>query len=181
MTKKFFELLILLAVMVVPINFANAASQMAPVGIFPFQDLSAKQSNLADAIQVDSYTLISRALRKTNKFDPMSRADIMRVFEEFKLQHKFKEAFDPSTLAKLGKVIGAKYVILGTITGMGHKGSDTVVYLSLQMIEVETARIYISGLGTGKASDANEAIRKATRDALDGKDGMLTMLREISK
>ena len=46
------------------------------------------------------------------------------------------------------------------------------------MVEVETARIFLAGRGSGKSKgDVYEALEKAAEDALNGKRGMLTMMR----
>ena len=107
----------------------------------------------------------------------MSRTEIDRLVDEIKLDNE-SGLINPATAAQYGKMIGAQYLILGTVTGLGKRGSETVANLSLRMIEVETAEIYLSGRGKGKSRDgASDALEKAAKDALNGELGMLTMMR----
>ena len=79
-------------------------------------------------------------------------------------------------------MVGAQYLVLGTLTGLGaKKGNKYVANVSLRMIEVETAEIFLAGRGTGQGNDAMEAFQNATKEALYGQRGMLTMLLGTSK
>ena len=113
-----------------------------------------------------------------HRFQPVLRTpeDIQKVLDSIKFDHS--GLVDPATAAQYGKMLGAQYLVLGTITGISTKGNETIAHLSLRMIEVERAVIFLAGRGSGKSKgDIHEALEKAAEDALNGKRGMLTMMR----
>lgn len=172
--KKFFGILCLLMSIVLPINYSEAAPTVA---VIPFDNQSARQNTgsletvfngVRDNVEID--------IVQTGKFDSLDRTQIQKLLDEIKFNHT--ALVDPATAAQYGKMIGAQYLVLGTVTGLSTKGKEMIVHLSLRMIEVETARIFLAGRGSGKSKgDIQEALQKAADDALNGKRGMLTMMR----
>ena len=173
--KKIIACLCAFAFLVLPTMCAEAASKPI-VAVIPFTDQSARKSASNQEAIDNAWDYVENAIRQTNRFRTMTRTQIDKLVDELKLDNE-SGLIDPSTAAKYGKMIGAQYLILGTVTGLGNKSSDTVAHLSLRMIEVETAEIYLSGRGKGKAKDSFDALEKAAKDALNGEMGMLTMLR----
>ena len=171
--KKFFGMLFLLMFIVLP-NQLEAAPRVAVV---PFDNQSARQNTESlDTILEEARTYVEDEIVWTKKFDPLTRTQIQKLLEEIKLDQS--ALVDPATAAKYGKMVGAQYLVLGTVTGLGKQGNELVAHLSLRMIEVETARIFLAGRGSGKSKgDIHAALEKAAEDALNGKRGMLTMMR----
>ena len=173
--KKFVWLFSLLTIILLPtISFAAAPR----VAVLPFDNKSARQNTPAvESVLEDARANIEIDIVQTGRFDSLSRTDIQRLLDEIKFDQS--ALVDPSTAARYGKMVGAQYLVLGTVTGLTNNGREVVAHLSLRMIEVETARIYLAGRGDGisKKGDANEALSKAAEDALNGKRGMLTMMR----
>ena len=172
--KKFFLLIGFLTIIFFPTTYLEAAPRIA---VIPFDDQSARKVSESDIYDV--MDLVQTMIVHTKKFDPCDRTpeDIKKAMAEMQMNNT--AAFDPATASKLGKMIGAEYLVLGTVTGLSTKKNGEIsAHLSLRMIEVETARIFLAGRGNGKSKeDSQDALSKAAKDALNGEIGMLTMLR----
>ena len=176
--KKFVGILCLLMFIVLPTNYLEATPTVA---VLPFDNQSARQSNesFEDALE-KTRKYVEDEICWTGKFDSYTRTQIQKPLDEIKFDHS--GLVDPATAAQYGKMVGAQYLVLGTVTGLSFKGNETITHLSLRMIEVETAKIFLAGRGTGKAKGKSkegiqQALQKAAEDALNGKRGMLTMMR----
>ena len=176
--KKFIVLLGFLAIIMMPANYLEAAPRVA---VIPFDDQSTRTVSESDMTYIMKF--VQTVIVQTKKFDPCNRSpeDIKKVMAEIRMNNT--SAFDQSTASKLGRLIGAQYLVLGTVTELStKKNGDIFADVSLQMIEVETARIYLAGMGDGKSKDGfREALKNAAKDALNGEMGMLTMMRSEGK
>ena len=171
--KKFLVFLFLSAIIFLPLKYLEAAPRVA---VIPFENQSARQTSDFDGVLEQARADVEFYIVQTGKFDPLDRVSLLKLFDEIKLNHT--ALFDPTTAAQYGKMVGAQYLVLGSVTGMSKKGNELVAHLSLRMIEVETARIFLAGRGSGKSKgDASAAMEKAVEDAVNGKRGMLTMFR----
>lgn len=177
MCRKFIAVMMFSIMFVFSLSCSAASSGKPSVAVIPFSNQSPRPGivNEGDmnAIRADVETDIVQ----TGKFRSLTRTEIEKLLEEIKFDNS--GLVDPATAARYGKMVGAQYLVLGTVTGLGtKKGNQYVAHLSLRMIEVETAEIFLAGRGTGQSkSDAFEALQKAANDALTGQRGMLTMLR----
>ena len=172
--KKFWAILCLLSFIVLPMNYLEAA--MPRVAVVPFSNKSARQTASIDSVLDDSRDYVETFLKnkKKGKFDVFTRTELQPLLDEMS-NNQNADLFDPATAQRFGKMIGAQYLVVGRVTGITNKGSDTIAHLSLRMIEVETARIYLAGRGTGKSKgDIQEALEKAAKDALTGELGMFS-------
>ena len=177
MFLKKIALLLLFTIFLFPLSFANADSGKPSVAVMPFSDQSPRKGIVTQDEINDIRLDIETDIVQTGRFRPLTRTELDKLLAE--MQFDNSGLVDPSTAAKYGKMIGANYLVLGTITGLGApKNKNFTANVSLRMIEVETAEIYLAGRGTGKSKkSALEALQKATEDALRGQRGMLTMLR----
>lgn len=172
--RNFIAILGLIAIVILPINYLEAASPR--VAVMYFDNQSARQSTADESILENIRSNVEIDIVQTGKFDPLDRTQIERLLEEIKFNHT--ALVDPATAAQYGKMVGAQYLVLGTVTGLSNKGGEMIAHISLRMIEVETARIYLAGRGSGSSKgDIETALEKAADDALNGKRGMLTMMR----
>lgn len=170
--KRFWVILCLLAFIVLPTNYLEAAPRVAVV---PFDNQSARKNTSVENDLEVSRKYTEEEIIFTGKFDPLDRSQLQKLLDEIKFNQT--ALVDPSTAAQYGKMVGAQYLVLGVVTGLTNSGSEMTAHLSLRMIEVETARIYLAGRGSGKAKgDVHKALQKAADDALYGKRGMLTMM-----
>lgn len=175
--KKFFGIFILLAIVFSPTNFLEAAPTVA---VIPFEDQSPRKNVVLEGDLDRICEDIGVDIRQTRKFNVVDRTQLKKIFYEFELEYgKAKDFFDPATVNKIGHMLGAEYLVLGTVNGFKSKKEERyTAYLSLRMIKVETAEVFLSGRGEGNSKENMlEALRKASDDALNGKRGMLTMLR----
>ena len=79
---------------------------------------------------------------------------------------------DPSTTVQIGKFAGAKFIVVGNLTGLttkesmlgiqaGHKGSiggnkhTVIANVSMRITDIETGRIVVAGLGKGESASTN--------------------------
>ena len=175
--KKFICLFSLLTIIFLPtVTFAEPPS----VAVLPFDNQSARQSteSLEYALE-NTRKYVEDEILWTGKFKQADRKNMQILLDSMKFDHS--GLVDPATAAQYGKMIGAQYLVLGTVTGISVKGNETIAHLSLRMIEVERAVIFLAGRGTGKSKEKSndgirEALNKAAEDALNGKRGILTMM-----
>ena len=174
MLKRFFGILLVLALIILPTNYLEAAPRVAVV---PFDNQSARQgSDSLDNAFETARSNVEIDIVQTGRFDSLDRTQLQKLLDEIKFNQT--ALVDPATAAQYGKMVGAQYLVLGTVTGLSKQGNEMVAHLTLRMIEVETAGIYLAGRGSGKSKgDIHTALEKAAEDALTGKRGMLTMMR----
>ena len=177
--KKIMAVGFLLALLILPSMSAEAAKPI--VAVLPFNDQSPRKGSADNQAALENaMDYVTTALGHTNKFQMLTRTDIAPILDSIKFDHS--GLVDPATAAQYGKMIGAQYIVVGTVTGLGSKGRDMLAHLSLRMIKVETAEIYLSGRGKGKSKgDPIDALENAAKDALNGEMGMLTMMRNSGK
>ena len=171
--KSLFLLLFVVFALALPCSAANSGKPT--VAVIPFSDQSPRKGLVDEDAMVNVREDVETDIVQTGKFRSLTRTEIARLLDEIKFDHS--GLVDPATAAKYGKMVGAQYLVLGTLTGLGNKKDNKyTANVSLRMIEVETAEIFLAGRGTGKSEDASEAFQKAVDDALYGQRGMLTML-----
>ena len=148
------------------------------VALFPVTNQAANMRvRVGEGEMNDIRTKVDIDLKSFGGFDMLERPDIDKVLTEQEFSHS--AIVDPGSAAKLGKILGAQYIVLGTITGLSTDPSshETIAHLTLRMIEVETARIVLAGMGKGKSkAGISEALDSASEDVLHGNRGMITLL-----
>ena len=113
--------------LVLLITVAAAAADQPAVAIVEFEAKNCDQG-IADAVG----EILRTEIIDTGKFRVIERAQLERVIEEQSLQ--VSGLIDSSTAVEFGKLVGAEYVAVGSVTGLG--GTFTV---SVRYINVETA------------------------------------------
>ena len=179
--KKFWGVFCLLAFIFLPLNYLEANSGKPRVAVIPFEDQSPRKNVLFEGDMNIISKNIENYIERTNKFQKVDRLQLEKAFTEIELEYgkDTKIFFDPSTVARIGKMLGAEYLVLGTVNGYRAKKEERyTAYLSVRMIKVETAEVFLTGWGEGKSKENMlEALMKAADDSINGKRGMLTMLR----
>lgn len=181
MCKKFIACMMFAVMFVLSLSCSAASSGKPTVAVIPFENQSPTQSAVLEGDLERIMEDIGIDIEQTRKFNVVDRTQLKSIFEEFKYEYgkDTKIFFDPSTINRIGKMLGAEYLILGTVNGYkSKKDSGYTAYLSVRMIKVETAEVFLSGRGEGKSKENMlEALKKAAEDSLNGKRGMLTMMR----
>ena len=131
------------------------------------------------------------ALQRRGTFSPVDRSILKSVLEEQRFQ--LSDLVDPATAVRVGKIVGARYVVTGAVTEIGFQQASILisvtscrVSIDVRIIDVETSRVVVAEVGQGRSSrgglmfhekfpDAvrktsmegwvSEALRHATEDA----------------
>ena len=177
----FRKTIILLCILMLTSVFMSSPVEMSGkprMAVIPFANQSAGyiSPSLMECLKTTRDDIESD-LVQTGYFDSLTRTEVDHLLDEIKLDHS--GLVDPNTAAKYGKMVGAQYLVLGSISGLNPTPNGRYnVHLSLRMIEVETARIFLAGRGVGKSgNDVEEAVEKAAQDALSGQRGLITMYK----
>jgi len=136
-------LIVLLALLVV----AGLAEQPAIAIIDLEAKLCAKE--LADAVS----DILRTEVIDTGQFRVIERAQLAKIIEEHSFQ--LSGLVDASTIAEFGKLVGADYVALGSVSVLG--GTYTV---TLRFINVETAEAV---LGKTESTDSQSGLPDVCR------------------
>ena len=171
-----------------------APSTMPTVAVIPFGLKAAvsRDITLEDATIVSDY--VYDALVNSGAFNVVERERIKEIMTEQVLGHS--GPVDERTAAEFGRLLGAKYIICGSITGLstrktagevvglGVSKSKVFAHVAARCIEVETGRVWLAGRGDGRATNTQlnaplriirigtdkvdfEQVHKALEDAAD--------------
>lgn len=107
--------------------------------------------------------LMINALINSNRFRVFERRKLEALLTEQGFQH-YSGLVDPSTAVQLGRMLGANFVITGSITGLSHRGgggvrfgpvavgeSSTTVTITVRIVDVATGEILYSEVKRKKA------------------------------
>jgi len=108
--------------------------------------------------------LMINALINSNRFRVFERRKLESLVTEQGFQH-FSGLVDPSTAVQLGKMVGANFVVTGSITGISSRSKGgvhigpvtvgsgaTLVTLTVRIVDVQTGEILYSEVKQEKAS-----------------------------
>ena len=106
--------------------------------------------------------MLTTALFKTKKFEVIERERLNTLIKEQSLSAT--GIFDAGKAAQIGKLVGAQYIVIGSITEYGHSrssggggrfGGSSLTYSStvdIRIINVSTGKIVFADSGTGSVS-----------------------------
>lgn len=106
--------------------------------------------------------ILTTYLVKSQQFRVFERLQISKAMDELKLQGS--GVVDAATAAKIGKMVGADYVVYGAVTNFGLRteGTDVILYqgkhqvaestVDVRMIHVETSEVLYAETGRGSAT-----------------------------
>lgn len=171
--KKYFILLLALVVLSVS-NICSASLMEDPMAILPFGTKLTVESNIRISDTEDARSVIEEELMDIASFNLITRTEINRMCEELRFQQS--DLVNPDTTARLGQLLGAKYLFITNITGMSREGNTHNVHLTSKIIELETGRILAAGRGTGKSKDLSSAFSMAAENAIKGPKGIAVKL-----
>ena len=120
--KKIIAVGFLLALLILPSMSAEAAKPI--VAVLPFNDQSPRKGSADNQAALENaMDYVTTALGHTNKFQMLTRTDIAPILDSIKFDHS--GLVDPATAAQYGKMIGAQYIVVGTVTGLAD-GAENV-------------------------------------------------------
>ncbi len=173
--KQSLIILIILSVIIGVIALPVAAAvNLHLIAVLPFDDGSIKRTwgedvSLGKGVADELVT----SLMATNRFRLIERAEIDKVLTE---QNLGKDGvIDPQTAAKIGKILGVQYLVIGRITEFSTKEDDDIlanpnhhnpmgmritwatsrVSIDARLVDATTAEILTSVTGTGKKATVN--------------------------
>lgn len=155
-------------------SVCSAGIMTDPIAVLPFGKKLMVESDVRVADTEDARSAIEEELGDVADFDFITRTEIDRLVEEMRFQ--MTDLVDPASTVRLGRMLGAKYLVITNITGLSREGSSMYVHLTSKIIEVETGRIIASGRGEGKDGQINKAFYKAALNAVHGDKGIATKL-----
>ena len=100
---------------------------------------------------------------KDINFDVIERERLDAVCDELSLG--MSGLIDPATAAQAGHMLGAQYVLCGSLNGLstrnnnaevigiGNKNAQVYAHISMRIIEVETGRVVLAARGDGRATN----------------------------
>lgn len=109
--------------------------------------------------------ILTTELVKINKFEMFERDRLQAVLKEQNLGASGR--VDPSTAARIGKIIGVSYIITGSVTEYGqsrtggggggiHVGkTDYAATVDVRIVDATTGRILFADTGSGQKSSMN--------------------------
>jgi len=125
--------------------------------------------------------MMTTALFKTGQFDMVERRQIKRVIEEQRFQSS--SLVDPATAVRIGRILGARYVVTGAVTEIGFQEASILinvtacrVSLDVRIIDVETSRVLAAEVGEGRSTRTGvmfqenifDAVRKSSMESWIG-------------
>lgn len=99
-----------------------------------------------EALASDVPAALTEAFLRGGIVQPLERTALEKVMAELELS--LGGLVDPGTAAKVGKLAGARYVLLGQASIVGEQ-----VRLSCRVVDVETAEIIYAGSAYGDVED----------------------------
>lgn len=146
---------------------ALLASDKPSVGVAEFKNETHASWWYSD-VGSDLAGMVTNELASTGKFRVVERSKLSHVLDEQDLASAGR--IDKSTAAKTGKLTGARYLILGTVTafdshtagsggglsfhgyGIGGKKEDAYLAIDLRVVDTTTGEIAYSRTVEGRAS-----------------------------
>ena len=166
--EKIIFLFMLFMLSIPQVSFAGLLDYPT-VAVLPFENkgIVSKGMDIEDANLVSEFVI--EDLIDSGLFDVIEREQLANVLAE--QSFGMSGAVDTSTASETGKLVGAKYLIYGNVTGLTTKESGAsastigaaagmqkhkvTANISARIIDVETGRIVLAGRGTGESSSAN--------------------------
>jgi len=121
------------------------------IALFPLHTLTDNVKVFSDEIE----DRLTANLLNTNIFKVLERKMIDKIIEEMKLQ--VSDLMDISKSIEVGKLIGAQYIIVGSISSFQNK-----LMLSVRILDVETGRILSISIEKGNFSNIDIMVKKCS-------------------
>lgn len=128
------------------------------IAILDLEEIGSKKGTARAVSEV-----LRTELTDTGSFKVIERAQLDKVMKEMKFSNT--EFVDPATAARFGKLVGAKYVALGSVAVLGKTYT-----VSMRFIDVETAESVLGKSLTVKSEDELPDVCRQMADAIAGVD-----------
>jgi TolB-like protein len=136
---------------------SSAARAASPtVAVMPFRDLSGQPSAVGEAIR----ETVTTDLKQIGGVRVIERGSLDKILAEQKLQATSSD-LDPSTAARVGKLLGATLIVAGA-----YQQSPPKVRLTARFVQVETGEIVGTAKVDGRASELLKLQDQVTAELL---------------
>ena len=122
-----------------------ASSHGSRIAILPFEALSSNDSDTS-GFEEGIVRILEKPLKASPHLDVVERADIDKALSELKLTRD--RMFDQSTVSRIGKLVGAQNLLLGSYFKIGQ-----TLRIDARVVETETGRILSSVAREGQPDD----------------------------
>ncbi|MCK4826519.1 hypothetical protein KA005_62835 [bacterium] len=141
----------------VDINRATIGGAPQSIGVPDFDIKATGGARIGKSVT----DMLVTALVKTKRFRVVERSALEKVMKEHQLQ--LSGAIDTSTAVKIGKLLGLKFIMLGSVSQYspsGHTGGVPILFyknwyhytevtLDARIVDVQTGTVVASGTGHG--------------------------------
>ena len=133
------------------------------LAIMPF----GKKASISPELTLQDVTIINEIvydeLVNSGYFNVVERERLDAVCDE--LSFDMSGLVDQSSAARVGKMLGAQYILIGSlnglstrrsnaeIVGIGNKNAQVYAHISMRVVEVETGSVVLTGRGNGRATN----------------------------
>lgn len=157
MKMKFFLVCSVMLIFLSTNSLALAAK--ATISIPPLENKANISKEVADSF-VD---MLTTAFAKTRKFNVLERASLSKVADE--QMFGASGAVDPKTAAKIGKLVGSQFILIGSITTFGTQkkktgafgvelsSSESKIGVDIRLVDSTTGQIMMAESYSKSASD----------------------------
>jgi len=115
------------------------------IAILPFESLSSPDGDTS-GYEEGIVRILEKPLKSSPDLDIVERADIDKAIDELKLTHD--RLFDQSTVSRIGRLVGAQRLVLGSYFRIGKK-----LRIDARIVDTETGRILSSVAREGDPED----------------------------
>jgi len=126
------------------------------IALFPLHTLTENIKMVSDEIE----DKLTANFLNSNLFTVLERKMIDKIMEEMKLQ--VSDLIDISKPIEIGKLIGAQYIIVGSVSSFQNK-----LILSVRILDVETGRIISISTERGTFSQIDIVIKKCSETLIN--------------
>ncbi|MCU0610196.1 MAG: hypothetical protein MUE60_00215 [Candidatus Eisenbacteria bacterium] len=130
---------------------ASAADTPQTLAVVDFLNNSLTDRTTYDPLSQGFSAALATQLSQVHDLEIVERSRIRQVAEELGLQAS--GAVDDQTAGRIGRIVGARYLLLGSFMVMGKK-----VRIDARMVETETTRLVKAEQVTGKMGDLLDLI-----------------------
>ncbi len=138
------------------------------LAVTDFYDMTNEKADMGPRVAEN----IGTALAASGYYRTIERSQMKSVLEEKKIH--YSDLVDPETASDFGKFVGAKYVMVGSITQLG-----STYAINARIVDVDTADVVAAGQARGDSiDDFDDMIDSLVYDFTKGKllsdDGLIT-------
>ncbi|GAB4341665.1 MAG: hypothetical protein Kow0037_28470 [Calditrichia bacterium] len=140
--------------------FSNVNAEVPTIAILDFQNNSFFQAEELGALQPGLADMMITALSRVSGLKVVERRQLRALLEEMALGQS--GVVDAATAQKVGKLLGAEYLLLGSFV----RGMKNDLRIDVRMVRTETGETTKAEEVTGKTEDVLKLVEKLSKKVL---------------